>query len=130
MMPSPESDELSKYLDQLIEATRDGSMKWVEANPTTLVWDTRSPTPARLALQRFDQQLPVNLEGRTALKKVTRHVLQVLDTSSHTPTQRMMLSGTEDEELNDKLKSLFEAAKSAMVRQSFDFLKSIIPTKT
>ena len=125
-MGSPEGPEFQAYLDQLIESTRNGSMRWVEVNPTTFSWLVPSPRQARLLLQRVERNVPTAVPGgRTTVTKKISYVFQAFDQNN----PRISVDSFENAELTKKLEVLFELIRSAAIRADLDFLKSILPPK-
>jgi hypothetical protein len=127
-MPSPEFTELLNYIEQLIVATRSGSMVWARANPTTLTWDTQTPTPAKLVLQRLDRRQVTLQVGKPVEITKRIYVFQAFDMK--TVQQKLSLSGAEDENVNQKLEALFESITSTLSQKDLEFLKSILPPGT
>ncbi len=129
-MANPESAEMLAYLSQLIDATRSGSIRWVRVNPTTFAWDTRTPTPARLVLQRLQRTVIQRMgatrsAGATLPPIETYYVFQALDTG--VGEQRTTLNGAENTELNPKLDELYRTIVSTNSRADLEFLKSLLP---
>jgi hypothetical protein len=131
MMPNPEGNELSAYIEQVIAATRAGTMSWMEVNPTTFVWDTREPRPARLSLQKVARTVPIQ-SGRPGYgtRIDTTYLLQALEMNFNNPAAskvRLSMNGAEKPEMNDSLKTLYMLVEAAKIKDSVDFLRSIIP---
>lgn len=126
-METPELKELFSYLDEITTKTRGGTIEWVQANPTTYMWNVaRPPHPARVTIQRIDAREQFrNPNGTITLRIVPRYVFQTIDLSSG--GVKLSLNGTENSEVNEKLKGLYEAIQSTIARSGIDFLKSIIP---
>jgi len=130
MMPDPESGEIKSYVEQLIAATLGGTMKWTQVNPTTYVWDTRVPQPARLSLQRLERQelRPSLGQPIPSIQKVHSFVFQAFESQpGGTLIQRLGIASQENKELNQLLDKLFQTIDQLRTRQSLDFLKNIIP---
>ena len=120
-MPSAEMVELLGYLDRLIQATRGGKIEWDRPNPTTFVWNTSAtPPPGAIVLQRVERRIVRQGQPVT----VTDYLLQVMDPSR--PTPRVSMEGDKDEQVNAKLKELYEAITTAIARKGLDFFKTII----
>ena len=129
-MPDPESGEIKSYVEQLIAATLGGTMKWTQVNPTTYVWDTRVPQPARLSLQRLERQelRPSLGQPIPSIQKVHSFVFQAFESQpGGTLIQRLGIASQENKELNQLLDKLFQTIDQLRTRQSLDFLKNIIP---
>src|SRR6267378_2068619 len=127
MMPDPESGEIKSYVEQLIAATLGGTMKWTQVNPTTYVWDTRVPQPARLSLQRLERQelRPSLGQPIPSIQKVHSFVFQAFESQpGGTLIQRLGIASQENKELNQLLDKLFQTIDQLRTRQSLDFLKN------
>lgn len=129
-MPSFEKTEMMTYLDQLIEAARNGSMNWVEVNPTTYSWDTSNPVPARLTLQLIVQQAQTRqANGQVVSRNVKRYFFHALEMQPLGPKLRVAVNGADDTDLNDQLERLYEAVQATVSQEGINFLKSILPRK-
>lgn len=126
-MSSPESSEFKAYVEQLIEATRTGSMKWVEVNPTTFVWDTGEPQRARLTLQRVERVERVMIAGRLTQQKRITYLLSATDL--RTNQTRLSLSGADDPDLNTAFENLYKLVIADKAHRNLEFLKSLLPPK-
>jgi hypothetical protein len=127
-MPTPDVDELLAYISQLIEATRSGAMSWAEANPSTFIWDTRQPKPARLSLQKVARNVQVQ-PGRAGYgtRAEISYLLQALEISPSAQILRLSINGAENQKLNGSLDELYKLVEGKKVRDNIEFLKSIIP---
>jgi hypothetical protein len=127
MMPSLESSDLRAYVDQLAEATRNGSIKWRDANPTTFIYETGSVKPAGLMLQRLERAVATKTEdGRIVpIKKFSYRFY-----ANEGPVNRLTIDSSGDAGVNQSLETLFELIKSEISRETLDFLKSILPAKS
>jgi len=130
-MASPSSDDYKAYIDQIIEATRSGTMAWTQVNPTTFVWEIRGPQAGRLTLQRVARAAttpsPV-ATTRPVLGIVSSYVLQVTDLGTN--ENRLVISSEQDEILNKQFETLYGLIRSEIARKNLDFLKSLIPPKS
>lgn len=127
-MASPEFSEFIDYGNKLLDATRSGDIDWTKANPTTFVWEVKSPKRARVTLQQVDRR--ERDQATRALKTTRAYVFNVHDLATGAvANQRLSVSGTDDPEVNEILKTLFETIASGVTRKGLDFLKSVIPSK-
>jgi hypothetical protein len=123
-MPNP---ELHDWLDQVMKATDEGTIKWRMANPTTYTWEIPAPKNGRVILQRVDRMETYQVApGRVAQRKIVQYILQVFDLQK-LQVPAIQLSGAEDPEANTQLEKLFGVASSAATRDSLNFLKSLLP---
>jgi hypothetical protein len=131
-MPGPESNELQTYLEEIIAATRQGSIQWESANPTTFVWDTGSAIKgARLSLQLVNRIIrPIGLGGAPGSpRRVPSYILQAFEMSNGVRNLKVSINGAEDESTNRKLETLYEFIKTGVSRKGLDFLKGLIPRR-
>ena len=126
-MPSPESGEFRTYLDELIEATRAGSVEWKPVNPTTYVWEAPGATGARLSIQRIDRTQPVTEDGHIKLRRVSSYLFQAFEMLGPAVKQRLSIESDEEPDLNPKFETLYEIAKTGLSRKGLDFLRKILP---
>ncbi len=123
-MPGLEPSELNAYLEELIAATRAGSIVWARVNPSTFAWDTQSPVLAKVILQQVERRVPPT----SPIAKIEKqYVFQVFDMGQG--QQRLSLNGADDPLVNQKLDYLFESISSELSRRDLDFLKSLLPPK-
>jgi hypothetical protein len=130
-MPGLDKGELKLYLDQLIEATKSGSIGWIAVNPTTFLWDTETPR-ARLTIQRLEHQEVQQSPGKMPrFVQVGYYILQAFELVGPVsmPKLRISIDSSLDADLNSQLELLYDTISTAMSRQSLDFLKSVIPPK-
>jgi hypothetical protein len=120
---------MKAYFSQLVDATKNGVMSWVEVNPSTYSWDTRTPVPARLTLQLvLRQQVPTREpNGQLVVRQVKSYFFQAIEVQQVAQKVRLSVNGAEDDELNGLLETLYETIQSTISKQSLDFLKSILP---
>jgi len=127
-MASASNNEVLVYLNEIVEATRSGSIKWTEANPSTYVWNSlQPPTPARIVVQKVDRP---ELRPASPLPRyitVTTYVFQAVEV--RTGATRFSLNGADDESANTKLEELYEAIKVSIKRSGLEFLKGVLPPK-
>ena len=127
-MPSAESSELTNYLDQLIKATREGSIVWKSANPTTYFWERGDAMRgARLSLQRVDRNSPVRVAGRLTMQKTSSYIFQAHEISEGALFLKVSIESADDPEFDERLKTLFDLIKTGLSRKGLDFLKEILP---
>jgi hypothetical protein len=133
-MPTPESQELQMRVDDLIGATRKGSLQWKAVNPTTYLWEKTDPAVvgagARMTLQRVEQNIAQRAApGRPpTVVRQSFFILQVIEMKPGLgQLLRFAISGVDDHELNGKLQELFQLAASGFSQQGLEFLKSLIP---
>jgi hypothetical protein len=132
-MATPESQEMQMRVDELIRATRKGSLQWKPVNPTTYLWEKMDPaqmaTGARLTLQRVEGNIvqAVGAAGRQIGVRQSFYILQVVELKLGSQLQRLTISGSGDPQLNVKLQELFQLVSSGASQQGMEFLKSIIP---
>ena len=131
MARSPESLELLKYLEELTQSTRNGTIDWKEANPTTYVWEsrTRHDRAARVSLQRVDRNIQRTVAGRNFIQRETHYILQAFELPMPigNPQQKFSASGAEDQEVNEKLRILFEEVQAGVARKGLQFLREFLP---
>lgn len=98
-------------------------MVWVKANPTTFTW--MSPR-GRMVLQRLDGQRRVVRNNITQIVTAPHYILSAFE---HPQVQlaRLTINGAENEEINVKLESLYNAIISLVDKTGLDFLKSLLP---
>lgn len=131
-MSGPESKELQTYLEEIIAATRQGSIQWEAANPTTFVWDTGSLVKgARLSLQLVNRVIrPVGIGGITGSpRRIPSYILQAFQIDTGTRSLKVSINGSEDESTNKQLETLYEFIKTGVSRKGLDFLKDLIPRR-
>jgi hypothetical protein len=134
-MPSPESNELQGknelqgYLDELIAATRKGSIQWVAANPTTFLWDTGAELRgARISLQRVDRTVPTTgIGGIRGMRRMAAYIFQAFEIEQGRLVLRVSVDSSEDESVGKKLETLFDFIKTGVSRKGLEFLKDLIP---
>ena len=126
-MLNPKNVEYKAYFEQLIDATRSGSIIWEEVNPTTFVWESREPHPGKFTLQRLEQKQQIVENGIQTRKTTVVYLLQASDLTS--PRPRLSITGAQDEGLNTQLDALYELIKSQELRRNLDFLTSLLPPK-
>jgi hypothetical protein len=128
MMASANFADYKPYFEQMVEATRAGAMTWTEINPSTFVWDVRTPPhPGRLTLQRIDRQVRAVENMRQVIKTVPSYVLVASDLA--TGQVVLQVNSEQDESLNQTLGGLYDLIQTQRSRSKLDFLKSLIPPK-
>lgn len=133
-MPQSEHKGLSTYIDDVYEATLAGRIAWKAVNPTTFVWETATPKPAKLSLQRVDRIVntgaTVISQGRRVpqQRKETIYLFQVFDlTEAGAATPILNIGGADEADLNQRLQKLFDLVKTGVSERSLEFLRSILP---
>jgi hypothetical protein len=131
-MSNPELSAYLPYLEKLIAETRNGTMLWHKANPTTFTWETNEPKPARLILQRIQNRARVRLselqETKARPEPISIFILQALDLSMPGEAREVTsISGDKDSEVNGRLEQLYDSIKLDLSDRGLDFLKSIMP---
>jgi len=108
----PETQEALQRLQELISASEQGRIPWVQANPSVFLWDV--PNRARTTLQQLapPPQSP-------------NYILQVVNPQNG--MQMLLLKGLDDPNLNTALHKLFSVINSGMNRTGLNFLSSLIP---
>lgn len=120
-MNKEQKAQVLSYIEKLVMGTRDKTLNWAEANPTTFVWVNKD-NGGRIALQ----QLPTTAQlSSTGVVMLTPYMLQGIDQSS---AVQLVLQGSEDKDINTRLDELFEVIKNIKTQNSIDFLGSIIPS--
>jgi hypothetical protein len=128
-MPNPENQELMVYIDQLIEATRMGTMQWKGVNPTTYLWEKlEQRAGARISLQRVERNVARRVSsGAIQTVSAVNYIFQVFEVNGPQSIQRLSVDSADDPELTQKLNDLFVVIKSGVSRIGLDFLKDILP---
>lgn len=125
-MAIPEITEFTDSLDKLIAATREGKIDWAKPNPTTVVWNILPPNPGRIVIQQImnneRQSLPT---GGQVMRAVPRYLFQLFD--NRTNSFKINLTTADQQQLEPKIKALYDAAAIGLSRSGLDFLKSILP---
>jgi hypothetical protein len=133
-MPKPEMVLFLEYIDGLIAATRSGAMDWIRINPTTFIWDTATPTPARLSLQLVESRGGKVMRGGQVIRTTVRHFMfQAFDLTmmqTAPERQRLAVNGADEPEANEKLQMLYDAISAGISQKGLEFLKSILPPTT
>jgi hypothetical protein len=117
-------EEAATYIKELTDATNDGRMAWKSANPTTYVWETGTPTPARVIIQQVtaSERSPGGVP-----RSVRNYVLQLFDI--RTSSVRLSLTSKDSPVLAEALSALFRVASGGVTRAGLDFLKDVVPKK-
>jgi hypothetical protein len=124
-MQTVESDELFGYLDQIVNVTKAGKINWVQANPTTYMWNFSTPQAGRVIIQKISAaETFKNPNGTPGIRPVVRFLLQAID---KTGGVKLALNGAENVAINQRLQSVFETIEATIAQRGIDFLKSIIP---
>lgn len=120
-MEHGQREKMLSYLDQLMIATKSTDINWVQANPSTFVWDNKEKR-GRLVLQQVTQTPKLSKDGK--LLFINTYVLQVLDSSGN---QKLVLKGSSDDDINARLSSLFEQISNLKTQTAIDFLAAMLP---
>jgi len=116
-----DNEELTKYIEQIISATEQGSMDWEKANPTTYVWITPdAKLQGRIVLQRIDK----NELTREGMRRNKYFVLEAFDEYQKL---QISISGYLIKPINQTLGRLFDTVASANLNKGLSFLKTIVP---
>lgn len=130
-MENPEMVEFLRYVDDLIAATSSGAIEWTRANPTTVIWETRSTAPARISLQLVDSLgRTTTADGRIIRKRERSYLLQLTDLRHTPPRQRLSVSGADEPAINERLRRLYDTAASGLSKKGLEFLREILPPRT
>jgi hypothetical protein len=136
--PQEHSQEVNKYMDDLIQVTRDGTFQWKSANPTTFIWEQidTAGNGARIILQKIDQALAQparvirpGVVNPPPTPPTIRSVFNLQGFEMKPGNQafnRVALSGATDAALNQKLQELFDTITAGIAQQGLDFLKNFI----
>jgi hypothetical protein len=128
-MASPEMAEFLAQIDALIEATRDGTMVWQRANPSTFVWRSRptkeTEVSAILNLQKVEHREVVSGRPLTHRTVQAAYIFQAID--RRTKAAYLTMNGIEEPALNERLGLLFETISAGITRKGLEFLKKVIP---
>ncbi len=120
-MDAGQRDKTLLYLDQLLTATKSGMAIWSEANPSTYVWQNKQKG-GRIVLQKTGVSPTLKADGQLEIS--ASYVLQALD---RVGTPQLMLQGSDDTKIGERLSSLFEHIMHAKTQAAIDFLGSILP---
>jgi hypothetical protein len=134
--PQEHSQEVQKYMNDLIQVTRDGTFQWKPANPTTFIWEQLDSggSGARIILQKIDQVIGtpnrVVRPGVITPPPVIRSMFNLQGFEMKAGNQavnRVNLSGATDSAINQKLQELFDTITAGIAQQGLDFLRNFIP---
>ena len=117
-MPTNEPQDLSS-IDNIIDATKNGTIDWITANPTTYVWTPTSRS--KVIVQRVQKTEWSTEQGRPGVRTIKRYVFRAIEDT----IQKLLLNGADDEQINKKLETLYNAIAGSVTRKGLDFLKSI-----
>lgn len=126
MTTTPSEAQLLEYLDEVIGANSAGRIEWIQANPTTYIWDI--PRRARITLQQTTAVRGEPVPGRPGVQKpvqVTTYVFQVQDQTNN--TVRMQTQADQSSPLGKKLALLYDNITAKLTQKNLDFLKSLVP---
>lgn len=131
-MGVPDVKELLQHINELISATRKGSISWTPVNPTTYVWERRSRAiempGARMTLQRIERPARLTPGNPLLQAKNSYVILQVHELPFLGPPDlKLSISGQNAVELNQQLQALFELIGSGISERGLDFFKNLIP---
>jgi len=129
-MPGLSDEELGKYIEEVIQSTKDGLIKWEPANPTTYVWDKAGPPSVRLTLQLVMRTRTSIEENRRVVKNLPYYILNVYEFED---TGRLNLregiDGSEREALDKSLGGLFNLIRDERIQKDREFLRGTLPRR-
>ena len=91
-MASPETRE---WVEEVTANTKSGSITWKASNPSTYVWDTQSPKPTKVVLQRFERQQMIRTAQGNTVRKIFTYLLVVSDATKTPPLPVININGTD-----------------------------------
>jgi len=120
---------LAAWVEKVIADTQSRQISWKSVNPTTYLWETSPPRPARVVLQRVER---VEVLQATAIrpsqrKTITTLLLQAFDLSKPQAPVVATLNGADDPETNDALKVMYETVARVATKETLEFLNSLLP---
>jgi hypothetical protein len=114
---------MAELIGQLIQITNSGQVDWTAANPTTYVWVRSAAPAARLTLQRVAG--PIIVQRSEGQKRFDdKLVLQITDTT--TGTTPVNISSTKDDEIDRRLRELFQTVVAKAAEKRIDFFKQVL----
>lgn len=134
-MPIPE-EGVDQYLNELIDATQKGLVRWKAVNPTTFFWDAVSDgkRTGRISLQKVQRNIVPRIPGpRPSGIAIgspgvhTSYIFQAIDFNQAPNTPRISIDTYNQTQLNSKLEALFNLAGEGISKQDLDFLKGLLP---
>jgi hypothetical protein len=129
-METPENEELTSVIQDMVDQTIEGKIVWTRSNPTTFVWSKKidSANIALVTIQKVEKRVQrVSSLGRQ-IETIENHIFQVVESASRATL--IALNTEEDKNFKDILKKLFEVASVSISKKGVNFLKRALGEQT
>ena len=129
-MPVNEREEIAGYVDDLLEATTAGRIRWTDVNPSTFVAITSSNAgPAQLVLQRIERGVVRERKDAAGIVLHTpeKRITHSLTVANQPRDMNIVIDGEADPRMDEKLGALYAQATERVISVKLDFLRSTLP---
>lgn len=123
---TPEEQELTESIREMVQKSHAGEMTWTRSNPTTFIWTRKwdEKEGARITIQKATKRKPSRSPSGVRMQMVEQYIFQVLDLS--TGGAMVSISSDENPSFHDALADLYNAASTNITKKGLGFLKRAI----
>lgn len=123
---TPEEQELTETIRDMVHKSHAGEMTWTRSNPTTFTWARKwdDREGARITIQKATKRKPSRSPSGVRMQLVEQYIFQVLDLS--TGGAMVSISSDENPNFHESLAGLYNAASTNITKKGLGFLKRAI----